>query len=108
MFGGKLVDKHVAEWQFENFEWLIDNFSSNSGLPDSELWLPISEHFGSNNPSHKLEGAELARFTFERIKAQCGFGPDTIIDLMPTDESKPQALGGIAIIQTNENGACGR
>lgn len=108
MFGGKLVDKHIVDWQFDYFEWLIDNYSSAAGLPDSELWLPIPEHFGSEDPAYKPEGPELAQFTFDRIKTQCGFGPDTIIDLVATDESKPQALGGVAMVQTDGNGACGR
>ena len=108
MFGAKLVDKHVVEWQFDYYEWLIDNFSSDAGLPDSDLWLPIPEHFGAENAQYKPEGAELARFTFDRIKEQCGFGPDTIIELVATNESKPQTLGGVATIQTNESGACGR
>ncbi len=108
MLGRKLVDQHIVEWQFDYFEWLINNFSSGPALPDSELWLPIPEHFGSDNPDYKPEGSELARFTFDRIKTQCGFGPDTIIDLVATDEHKPQALGGVAMVQTDGHGACGR
>jgi len=108
MFGRKLVDPDVAAWQIENFEWLIDNFSSAAGLPDSELWQPIPEHFGTDDAGYKPTGKDLVHFTFDRVKAQCGFGPDTIIELIATDERKPQSLGGVAMVQTNGQGACGR
>ena len=108
MFSGKLVDKSIVDWQFEYFGWLIDNFSSGAGLPDSDLWLPIPEHFGTDDPNYKPSGAELAQFTFDRVKAQCGFGPDTIIDLIATQERKAQPLGGVAMLQTDHQGACGR
>ena len=49
MFGSRLVDTEVAEWQFDSFAWLIDNFSSAAGLPDSRLFLPIDEYFPGND-----------------------------------------------------------
>ncbi|MEP1230254.1 MAG: hypothetical protein ABJG88_06225 [Litorimonas sp.] len=87
---------------------VINNFSSGAGLPDSELWLPIPQHFGTDDLDYKPVGAELAQFTFDRVKAQCGFGPETIIDLVATTETKAQSLGGVAMLQTDHQGACGR
>ena len=49
MFGRRLVDTEVAEWQFDGFAWLIDNYSSAAGLPDSRLFLPIDEYFPGND-----------------------------------------------------------
>lgn len=108
-FSPRLVDIEVAEWQFEYFEWLIRNFSSGAGLPDSELWLPIPEHFApSKKGSRPLSGRPLVKHLFEIIKRQCGFGPKDIFRLIPSDEAKPQSFGGLAMVQTNEAGACGR
>jgi len=108
-FTTKLVDREVVEWQFEYFEWLINNFSSGAGLPDSELWLPISEHFApAKKGTRPLSGRPLIKHTFETVKLQCGFGPKDAFRLVPTDEAKPQSLGGLAMVQTNEAGACGR
>lgn len=108
-FSPRLVDIEVAEWQFEYFEWLIKNFSSGSGLPDSELWLPIPEHFAmAKKGTRPLSGRPLVKHLFETIKTQCKFGPQDVFRLVPSDESKPQSLGGLAMVQTTENGACGR
>jgi len=104
----RLVDNYVLEWQFENFELLMNNFSTGPKLPDSELWVPCDEHFGSTTKNAApLEGPDLAAFIFERVKSQCGF-KSANIKLVPTDEMKPQALAGVAIVQTNENAASGR
>ena len=108
-FTPKLVDGEVAEWQFEYFEWLINNFSSGPGLPDSELWQPIPEHFApAKKGSRPLSGRPLVKHTFETVKSQCGFGPKDVFRLVPSDEAKPQSLGGLAMVQINEAGACGR
>jgi len=89
MFGRKLVDADVADWQFEQFEWLIDNFSSGPGLPDGELWQPIPGHFP------KLEG-ELGPHLFACVCRQCGLDPDSF-DLIANDPLKSQSLGGLAL-----------
>ena len=45
MFGRKLVDKDVAEWQFDGFAWLIDNFETEAGLADRLLVTPTPDFF---------------------------------------------------------------
>ena len=40
MVARRLVDIEVAEWQFDGFAWLIDNFSSAPALPDKERVPP--------------------------------------------------------------------
>jgi hypothetical protein len=89
MFGRKLVDADVADWQFEQFEWLIDNFSSGPGLPDGALWQPIPEHFP------KAQG-DLGVHLFDIVCRQCGFDP-AIFDLVAADPIKSQSLGGLAL-----------
>ena len=109
LFNSRLIDPEVVEWQFQYFEWLIDNFSSAAGLPDSELWRPIPEHYSPvSRGKRSLTGRPLAKHIFETVKRQCHFGPEQTIRLVPTQESKPQHLGGVAMVQTNEAGACGR
>jgi len=109
LFSPRLVDDEVADWQFENYEWLIRNFSRETALQDSELWLPIAEHFSPNNKSGQpLAGRVLAKFLFKTVKIQCGFSVNDEFRLIPTIESKPQSLGGVAMVQTHEDGACGR
>lgn len=108
-FTPRLVDREVAEWQFEYFEWLIRNYSSGPGLPDSQLWEPIAEHFApAKKGSRPLTGRPLVKHIFEIVKRQCGFGPNDVFRLVPSDEAKPQSLGGVAMVQTHEAGACGR
>lgn len=105
-FGSKLVDEQVLEWQLDWYDWLIINYSTGAGLPDSELWLPIDAHFG--HPDNiKLSGEALAQFVFERVKAQCGFGPETHFELRIIDTPKGGSLGGTAVVQTVGNTACG-
>lgn len=106
LFSKKLVDKHVLEWQFEQYETLIQNLSSAPGLPDSDLWLPIDAHFGHPD-AIKLEGKALAEFVFERIKTQCGFGPQNAFTLNIIETPKGGFMGGTAIVKTAGLSACG-
>lgn len=107
MFSKNLIDKDVAEWQLDWFEWLIDNYSSGPGLPDGNLWLPIAEHFSPPGLNPKpLEGRKLARFLFTRVGEQCGFDSEHPIELFEKDSPQGGFLGGGAILQT-EGGACG-
>jgi hypothetical protein len=99
MFGGKLVDAETADWQFEQFEWLIDNFSSGAGLPDSELWQPIPDHFP------KATG-DLGDHLFTLVCAQCGFDPASF-DLVAVDPVKGEDLGGPAFTHASEHAAAG-
>jgi len=108
LFTPRLVDKDVAEWQFEWFAWHIENFSSGAGLPDAELWLPVPQHFEVATDRKKLQGRDLAEYLFETVKRQCGYGPDTAITLEAVTERKHQSLGGLASIQVNGDSACGR
>lgn len=109
LFKPRLVDSEVVEWQFEYFEWLIDNFSSAPGLPDSELWRPIPEHFVPTDVGKRpLSGRPLVKNIFNSVKKKCHFDSEQIFRLVPSDEAKPQSLGGVAMVQTNEQGACGR
>lgn len=107
LFSSSLIDPDVADWQFEWFEWLIDNYSSGPGLPDSQLWLPISEHYSpAGHSGLSLEGRDLARFLFKRVGEQCGFGSVHPIKLNEKESPQGGFLGGGAILQT-EGGACG-
>ena len=107
LFSKNLIDKDVAEWQLDWFEWLIDNYSSGPGLPDGDLWLPIAEHFSPLGLNPKpLEGRKLARFLFTRVGEQCGFGHNHPIELLEKESPPSGFLGGGAILQT-ESGACG-
>ena len=106
MYGFKLVDSEIAEWQFENFSWLIDNLSSGPGLPDSQLWLPTPDHFPSKEDS-EYPGQNLADHIFHLVSRQCGFGPDTIFDLVRIDSPQSHGLGGLAMVKTGEASACG-
>lgn len=99
MFGRKLVDADIADWQFEQFEWLIDNFSSGPGLPDSDLWQPIPDHFP------KATG-DLGAHIFALVCAQCGFDPEAF-DLVAVDPVKGEDLGGLAFTQPSEQSAAG-
>ena len=106
LFSPKVVDAHVLDWQFEKFEYLIQNLSSGPGLPDSNLWQPVAEHFG--HPSGAtLAGKALARFTFKRIKEQCGFGPANVFKLRIIDTPKGGAVGGLALVKMEGASACG-
>jgi hypothetical protein len=97
MFGRKLVDADVADWQFDQFEWLIDNFSSGPGLPDSELWQPIPEHFP------KATG-DLGPHIFSVVCQQCGFDAGSF-DLIAVEPVKGEELGGLAFTHPSENSA---
>jgi len=103
MFGRKLVDIEVAEWQFDGFAWLIDNFSSEAGLPNSRLFLPIDEHF----PERDSHSATQADRFFHLIKSQIGFNKDDIFDLVPQAGRPDSSLGGLAMVETRGQTACG-
>lgn len=106
IFGSKLVDKDVLEWQFDWYTWLIENFSSGAGLPDSELWLPTTGHFGHSR-GFMLEGQSLARFVFKRIKEQCRFSPQDKFKLRIISTPQGGNLGGVAHVTAMGNRACG-
>ena len=106
IFGSRLIDVEVVEWQFEQFALLIENFSSGIGLPDSELWLPIPKHFPAWEDS-ELPRANLAEHFFFLVKEQCGFNEGTIFDLVRAKTNKGELLGGGGIIHVSGNVACG-
>lgn len=106
LFSPKVVDRHVLEWQFEQFEVLIQNLSSGPGLPDSDLWKPIAAHFGSLDET-VLSGSELANFAFDRIKTQCGFDRDTHFTLKLVETPRGGGIGGVAMIKMPNSSACG-
>ena len=103
MFSRKLVDNDVAGWQFENFEWLIDNFSSEAGLADSRLILPIASDF----PEKDGQTRSQAEHIFRLVKAQCGFNEGDIFDLEPQAGRPDASLGGLAMVETQGQTACG-
>jgi len=96
MFGRKLVDKHVAEWQFDGFAWLIDNYSTGPELPDAPLFLPTPEYF----PAKDELSSTQAEYIFRLVKAQCGFNEGDIFELKPQAGRPDAALGGLAFVQT--------
>lgn len=105
-FKSHLVDTEVAEWQFEYFACLIENFSSGVGLPDSELWLPIPEHFPAWEDAEVSRGT-LSEHIFYLVKEQCGFNESTIFDLVGAKTNKGELLQGGAMIKVSGNVACG-
>lgn len=105
-FSPRLVDLEVAEWQFEYFEWLISNFSSAPGLPDSELWLPTPEHFPAREDV-EIYRPTLAEHIFFLVKEKCGFNEGTIFDLVRVETNSPQLLEGGASVQVEGTTACG-
>lgn len=109
MFGGRCVDDLVAEWQFENYAWLIDQFSTGAGLPDSELWQPIPEHFTlKTTTGHMYTGRKLAKTIFDTLIRQCGFPKNHNIRLLPSHESKDKQVGETTFVRTLSDAACGR
>jgi len=107
LFSKKLVDRHVAEWQFESFEWLILHSALRQGLDADTLWLPTAEHFGSPDPERPLKGLALANFIFDTITRHMAFGAHAI-KLTAVSEEKGGFLGASALIQTEGQSACGR
>lgn len=105
-FSPKIVDHDVLEWQFEQYEILIRNLSSGAGLPDSDLWKPIPDHFG-HPAGTVLTGKPLAEFLFSVIKAQCGFNHETAFDLKVIETPKGGFMGGTAIVHMEGQSACG-
>lgn len=103
MFGRRLVDNEVAEWQFDGFAWLIDNFSSGAGLPDAPLFLPIDSDF----PGIEDRASMQAEHIFHIIKYQCGFNEGDIFDLEPQAGRPDSSLGGLATVETAGQTACG-
>jgi hypothetical protein len=103
MFGRKLVDTDVAEWQFDGFAWLIDNYSTASGLPDTPLYLPTPEFFPENTGEFRSQADHI----FRLVKAQCGFNEGDIFEL-ERQAGRPEAsLGGLAMVETQGETACG-
>lgn len=106
LFSKRLIYTDVLEWQIEQYEILIRNLGSGPGLPDSRLWLPVDAHFG-HPEGKKPTGRDLAEFVFDKIKAQCGFGPDTDFELNIIETPKGGFMGGTAIIKMDGLSACG-
>ena len=103
MFGRRLVDVEVADWQFDGFAWLIDNFSSAAALPDSPLFLPTATFF----PEPEGQLRSQAEHIFHLVKAQCGFNEGDIFDLEPQAGRPESSLGGLAMVETTGQTACG-
>lgn len=101
MFSRRLVDQAIVDWQFEGFAWLVDNFESSSGLSETELWLPIPKYFP------EARGRALADHIFDCVKRQCRFGDDDVFELIAMEGQPDFDLGGLAMIQTEGNLACG-
>jgi hypothetical protein len=103
MFSRRLIDVEVAEWQFDGFAWLIDNFSSGSNLPDSPLFLPTPEYFPNVNWTARTYAGRI----FDLVKSQCGFNEGDIFDLEPQSGRPEASLGGLAMVETRGQTACG-
>ena len=103
MFGRKLIDHDVAEWQFDWFSWLIDNYSSGAGLPDSALVLPTDEFFPKVNWNSRNNAGRV----FHLVKFQCGFNEGDLFDLEPQAGRPDASLGGLAMVETQGQTACG-
>ena len=101
MFSKRLVDPEIIDWQLDGFAWLIDNFENVPGLPETELWLPIPKHY----PDAK--GRVLADHIFDCVKRQCRFSDEDIFELIAMEGRPDFDLGGLAMIQTEGDTACG-
>lgn len=105
LFKTRLVDSAVAEWQFEEFAFLIDNLSSGPGLPDGQLWLPTSEHFGYPD-GEMLQGEALAQFSYHRILEHCRVPSDFPVDLIMAETAPTGFISDSAILKSDKQ-ACG-
>ncbi len=103
MFSRKLIDTEVAEWQFDHFAMLIDNFEKAPGLADRSLMLPTAEFF----PESKKGYGTQAQHLFDLIKDQFGFNVLDNFELEGHVGRPPTSLGGVAMVQTHGQMACG-
>jgi hypothetical protein len=100
LFGkAHLVDPEVAAWQIEAFAWLIDHFSTAPGLPDSDLWRPVPEHFPA-------APGDLAAHLFERVRRQYGFSDGLLFEPVAVDVLPDLTLPGGAFIESDAEAAC--
>lgn len=105
LFKTRLIDEAVVEWQLDEFAFLIDNLSSGPGLPDGDLWLPISDHFGAPN-GESLKGEALAQFSYKRILEQCRVSQDFPVELIMA-ETPPTGFLSDSVVLNSDKKACG-
>ncbi|GGX67016.1 hypothetical protein GCM10011309_15810 [Litorimonas cladophorae] len=103
MFSRNLIDPDVAEWQFDGFAWLIDNFETKPALADSPLILPTPDFF----PEIDALSPTQADHIFRLVKAQCGFNEGDIFELEGKSGRPDASLGGLAMVETTGDTACG-
>lgn len=103
MFSRNLIDPDVAEWQFDGFAWLIDNFETAAGLVDSPLILPTPEFFPKIDDLSPTQADHI----FRLVKAQCGFNEGDIFELEGKSGRPDASLGGLAMVETTGDMACG-
>jgi len=98
-FSTRIVDHHVAEWQFENFEWLIRQYGSGHLSGSDAL-------YSSNKPTEEPE-KQIAKTIFFEVMSHIGL-QDIEIELVATIENKPRQVDDLLIIQPENHGAMGR
>lgn len=103
MFSRNLIDRDVAEWQFDGFAWLIDNFETSAGLVDSPLILPTPVFFPDIDDLSHTQADHI----FRLVKAQCGFNEGDIFELEGKSGRPDASLGGVAMVETTGDLACG-
>lgn len=101
MFSRRLVDKDVAAWQLDGFAWLIDNFETEPGLSETELWLPTPEYYPDAGDT------PLAEHLFAIVRRQCRFDDRDNFELKAEAGRPDSSLGGLAMIKTRGQTACG-
>ncbi|WP_298917972.1 hypothetical protein [uncultured Algimonas sp.] len=94
-----MVDPLVADWQFDGFAWLIDHFSTGPGLPGSELWRPVPEHFPA-------APGDLAAHLFEIVRRQYGFADHLLFEPVAVDVLPTEPLDGGGFIESDAEAAC--
>ena len=104
LFKTKLIDRHVAEWQFEGFEILTENFGGLADNLKREIWLPVPEHFSDNRAA--LSGRELAVFVFQRVCEQYAYLDPKQFKLSVIDTPDHGFIDGGAVLNSSKQ-ACG-
>lgn len=94
MFGKpKLIDKASAAWIFDRFGWVIETFSIEKSVQETELVLPTADHFPPSD-----EGRELSHHLFRIVQTFCGV-EDWKFELQEVTINEPKPVGPGMLLQ---------
>lgn len=96
MFGlfrkGSLLDAELSQWQFDCFEWLIQQTGGVEGFSRRRLILPTSQFF----PHDSSRGHAFAEMVFKQVKTHAGMEDWPCVlqcqDADPNSMVSPQAF----------------